>query len=71
MPSKETIELMRKEYKKGTRVKLISMDDPYYKIPEGTLGTVMYVDDLGDIGVNWDNGSSLKVVYGVDFVKIV
>ena len=30
--------------KPGTRVRLISMNDPYTKIPEGTEGTVRLVD---------------------------
>lgn len=28
------------------------------------------VDDLGSIMVNWDTGSSLSVVYGVDRCRI-
>lgn len=35
----------------------------------GTKGTVKGVDDIGSIMVSWDNGSSLNVVYGEDFVK--
>ena len=34
--------------------------------PVGTKGTVFGVDDTGSIMVDWDNGSSLNVVYGVD-----
>ena len=34
--------------------------------PLGTKGTVVGVDDIGSILVNWDNGSSLNVVYGED-----
>ena len=37
------------------------MDDPYTKIPEGTKGTVLVVDDTGTIHVKWDNGSSLGI----------
>ena len=29
------------------------------------------VDDIGSILVNWDNGSSLNVVYGEDRVEIL
>ena len=34
--------------------------------PIGTKGTVYGVDDTGSMLVNWDNGSGLNVVYGVD-----
>ena len=37
--------------------------------PIGTEGTVKGVDDIGNILVTWDNGSSLNVVYKEDIVK--
>ena len=49
----------------GTRVKLLEMEDPFAP-PIGTLGTVIGVDDIGSILVNWDNGQSLNVLYGID-----
>ena len=68
--SKQALEGLRARYKKGTRVELVSMDDPQAP-PVGTLGTVTGVDDTGSILVNWDNGSGLNVVYGVDVVRKV
>ncbi|HEM4925521.1 TPA: DUF4314 domain-containing protein [Streptococcus suis] len=62
------IESLRLEYRKGTRVKLIEMNDTWAP-PVGTLGTVKGVDDLGSLLVSWDNGSSLSVIYGVDKVE--
>jgi hypothetical protein len=44
------------------------MDDPQAP-PVGTKGTVIAVDDIGSILVNWDNGSGLNVVYGEDLVR--
>lgn len=35
-------------------------------VPPGTTGTVVYVDDMGQIGMRWDNGCSLSLVPGVD-----
>jgi len=52
-------------YPNGNRVKLLEMEDPFAP-PIGTLGTVIGVDDIGSILVNWDNGQSLNVLYGID-----
>ena len=68
-PSRETVERVRKIYPKGCRVKLVSMDDPYSSLKPGDIGTVRFVDDTGTVFVNWDCGSSLGIVYGVDEIK--
>ena len=65
LQKKEIVERIRKEYPKGTRVRLIKMDDMQAP-PLGTEGTVIGVDDTGSIMVAWDNGSSLNVIYNVD-----
>lgn len=65
-PNRNIVERIKKEYPAGTRVELIEMNDPYRPMPEGLQGTVTCVDDTGTIHVNWDNGSSLGVVYGED-----
>lgn len=64
------LESLRKKYPKGTRVELVKMDDVQAP-PVGTKGTVIGVDDIGSIMVNWDNESSLNVVYGEDVVKVL
>jgi len=69
-PSRETVERLRRQYPAGTRIELLSMDDPQAP-PEGTRGTVLAVDDIGSLIVAWDNGSSLNVAYGVDQVRIL
>ena len=66
IPSSEQVENIRRQYPVGARIVLHSMDDPYAKIPNGTKGTVAYVDDAGHIGVQWDNGSTLNLIPGVD-----
>ena len=45
------------------------MDDPYSKLKPGDKGTVSCVDDTGTVFVNWDCGSSLGAVYGVDEIR--
>ncbi len=65
-PPREIVERVKKEYPSGTRVALVSMNDPYRDLPEGLKGTVDGVDDTGTIHVDWDNGSHLGVVYGED-----
>ena len=68
-PNKETIERVRGQYPKGTRVELISMSDPYATLKPGDKGTVDFVDDTATVFVSWDNGSGLGVVYGVDVIR--
>ena len=57
---------IKEMYPKGTRIELISMNDPYAPVPPGTRGTVEAVDDLGTIFPLWDNGRTLGVVHGED-----
>lgn len=41
----------KEQYPKGTRLELISMEDPQ-AVPPGTRGTVQFVDDIGSIHMN-------------------
>ena len=68
--SDKELEYIRKKYPHGTRVELQKMNDVNAP-PIGTLGTVDYVDDIGSLCVNWDNGSTLSVIYKVDKVRKV
>lgn len=49
------VELLKKRYPAGTRVRLLKMEDPN-QVPVGMLGTVEGVDDIGSLIVQWDNG---------------
>lgn len=60
-PSEKELKELRNKYPEGSRVKLLHMDD-FQRPPIGTLGTVRYVDDMGSVGIFWDNGSSLSVI---------
>ena len=61
------IQFLKDLYPAGTRVKLVEMND-IQAPPIGTLGTVMYVDDIGTIHIKWDNCSTLGVAYPEDRV---
>ncbi len=61
------IQFLKDLYPAGTRVKLLEMND-IQAPPIGTLGTVMYVDDIGTIHIKWDNGSTLGTAYPEDRV---
>jgi hypothetical protein len=54
----------------GKRVKLIKMDDPFPLKPN-EMGTVKKVDDIGQIHVNWDCGSSLSLIPEKDIFEIM
>jgi len=68
--SKNKLELIRQKYPKGCVVELIEMED--VQAPKkGTQGKVMYIDDIGTIQIQWENGSSLGVIYGLDRIERV
>lgn len=68
--SKEKLEMLRKRYPAGTKVCLEAMEGEH-QMESGLKGTVTYVDDIGQILVQWENGSSLSLIPGVDrFHKI-
>jgi hypothetical protein len=70
IPSREKIAALRETYPAGSLVELLEMDDPSAP-PLGIHGTVRGVDDTGSLMVDWENGSHLSVLYGVDRVRKV
>ena len=66
--SEAKLRQLQAEFPTGTRIELVSMDDPQAP-PVGTKGTVRLVDAIGSLVVDWDNGSGLNVIYGEDVVK--
>ena len=66
--TQKQLEQLRQQYPKGTRLKLISMDDPH-GVPAGEVGEVELIDDIGQIHMKWENGSSLAMIPGVDRFK--
>ena len=69
-PSREQVALLRERYRKGTKVRLVSMDD-IQAPPPGAIGEVFGVDDAGSVMVRWETGSSLSLIPGEDCFEIV
>ena len=71
MYNRRKIEMMKERYPKGTRICLDNMENDPHPIPSGTKGTVIAVDDAGQLLMKWDNGRSLSLIPGEDsFHKI-
>lgn len=63
--SGQQLELLRKRYPKGTRVCLDHMEGES-RMTLGLKGNVEYVDDAGQLHVQWENGSSLALIPGAN-----
>lgn len=61
---------IKEMYPEGVRVKLISMSDPF-PVPENIMGSVKFVDDMGTVHVQWDNGSNMGLIVGEDDFIVV
>ena len=61
---------LKKRFPENTRIKLISMND-IQAPPSGTLGTVVGIDDIGMVLVEWDNGSTLSLISEEDKFQII
>ena len=70
MINREQLKLIKETYKEGMRIKLLRMNDSQAPA-SGTIGTVTYVDDIGNIHMRWDTGSSLSLVLGEDLFDVI
>ena len=69
-PTENELEKLRAKYPKGTKIRLIHMNDPQ-PVPSGTIGEVALIDDAGNIHMNWQNGRSLAIIEGIDDFEII
>ena len=69
-PTENELEMLRAKYPKGTKIRLIHMNDPQ-PVPSGTIGEVALIDDAGNIHMIWQNGRSLAIIEGVDDFEII
>ena len=54
----------------GKRIRLIHMQDDTPLSP-GANGTITGIDALGDYLIDWDNGSSLKIIPEIDTFEVL
>lgn len=59
--SRAYVRRLKEEYPKGTRIELELTNDPSAPVEPGTRGTVVNVDDMGQIHMQWDNGRTLAL----------
>ena len=71
MYNRRKVEMMKERYPEGTRICLDSMENDPQPIPPGTKGTVIAVDDAGQLLMKWDNGRSLSLIPGEDQFHVI
>lgn len=64
------IENAKKKYPRGTRIRMIHMEDKR-PIPPGTEGTVDFVDDMGTVHMKWENGRTLGIIPNEDEFEVI
>ena len=60
------LEFLRRQFPRGSRIRLTEMVDEQWPVEPGSRGTLEYIDDVGTIHVRWDNGRGLGIVPGAD-----
>ncbi len=70
MLNEKQVERIKNKYLTGTRIRLHHMADDY-GVPSGTLGTVDFVDDAGQIQMIWDDGRTLALIESKDYFEII
>lgn len=70
MLNREEVKKLKEIYPKGTQIRLLRMNGEE-QMPYGLQGTVRLVDDIGQIHISWENGSSLPVNTEEDEFEIV
>ena len=70
MLKREEVERIKEKYPKGTPIRLYSMEGEH-TVPPGSRGVVDHVDDIGQIHMKWENGSSLALNVEEDSFDII
>ena len=69
--NRRRIESIKQRYPEGTRICVDSMGDDPRPIESGTKGTVDWVDDIGTVHCNFDNGRRLGLIVGEDSFHVI
>ena len=69
--NRKRIESIKQRYPEGTRICVDSMGDDPRPIESGTKGTVDWVDDIGTVHCNFDNGRRLGLIVGEDSFHVI
>ena len=65
------VEMVKRQYPVGTRIRLNSLCNDERGMPAGLCGTVVGVDDQPSLLMKWDNGRSLSLMpFEDDFAVI-
>ena len=56
------VEMVKRQYPVGTRIRLNSLCNDEQDMPDGLCGTVIGVDDQPSLLMKWDNGRSLSLM---------
>ena len=70
-PTRQQVERIKEKYPSGTKIRMESMSDPYAPISPGIEGIVDFVDDIGTLHCNFENGRSLGVIVGEDSFSVI
>lgn len=62
---REQVEIMKKRYPVGACICLDHMEGEQ-GMPGGLRGKVDFIDDAGQVHINWENGRTLPVIPEVD-----
>ena len=70
MTNSQEVKRLKETYIAGVKIRLTNMyGEP--QMTESPEGTVDFVDDAGQIHVNWNNGSSLALIVGADSFEVI
>lgn len=70
-PSQAEVNRIRERFPVGAQIVLSHMGDDPNPIPDGTRGTVHYVDDAGTVHCSFENGRYLGLIPGIDSFRTI
>lgn len=70
MPTQEQVDYRKKRYI-GKRIRAIAMPLDPHPVPAGTEGTCYDIDGIGQLLMEWDNGSTLSLIPDIDSFEVI